>query len=206
MKQLAELPLLAQLGIFLAVAVLIVGAGEYFYLQDMVTVNAALKTKLDKQKAENDTIKPYEKKSKDIQVENRQLEAQLANSRNVVPDEKDAEGLIKMVQESSAFSGIDIRRFTAKAPVNKEFYTELAFELEIDGSYANVIQFFDKLGKLPRILNISNVAMGPVNSNVKNVKKKYRYTPNETVVASCVATTFYRREGASDLGKGPGKK
>jgi type IV pilus assembly protein PilO len=198
MRQLAELPLLAQLGIFLTVAVLVVAGGEYFYLQDFATANAAIQEKVTKQKAENDTVRPYEAKAKALQVENKQLEAQLANTRNVVPDEKDADGFIKMIQESGAYSGVMIRRFTANAAVTKEYYIEMPFELDIDGTYNNVIQFFDRMSKLPRIVNISNVAIGPATGSVKGVKRKYRYAPNETIVASCTATTFFNRPGSKD--------
>ena len=204
MNKFKELPMIAQLGIFLAVAVLVVGIGEYFYLQDMASANAAMKDKLEKLKKDNEQVRPYKEKFKQIQVENKQLENQLVNLRTVVPDEKDADTFIKGVQEAGSQSGVDIRRFTAKVPVAKELYMELPFEMDIDGSFANVTQFFDRLGRMQRVVNISNLAMGPIGGKGAKVKKTYTYAPHETVVASCVATAFYRKEAGAMAGP-PGK-
>jgi hypothetical protein len=58
-----------------------------------------------------------------------------------------------------------------------------------------VLNFFDKVSKLERIINIGNLQM----SNTKatgpaKVKSTYPYAPGETVVASCTATTFFSHE------------
>lgn len=194
MKKLSEMSLLTQLGIFLGIAVVIVIAGEYAYLNGIRTANAESRKKLEELQKENDAVRPIENRLKQIKVENEQLEKQLANLRMVVPEEKEADSFIRMVQQAGVNAGVDIRRFTARPPVVKEFHSELPFELEIDGNYSGVLQFFDKLGKLPRIVNISNLSMGPITANVKGVRKKYTYGPSETVLASCTATTFFSRE------------
>ena len=205
MKKITELPLLVQLGLFLAAAVAIVAAGEYFYLGDLNTANSEKGKKLATLKQDNEAVRPYENKLKQIKVENEQLSRQLVNLRTVVPQDKDADAFIRMMQEAGVGTGVGIRRFTSKPLVAKEFYVEMPFEIDIDGSYSNVLQFFDKLGKLSRIVNVSNLTMGPVTSGVKGVRKRYAYTPNETVVASCTATTFFAREAAA-AGPGPAKR
>ena len=194
MKKFSELSLFVQLGIFLGLAVVIVVAGEYFYLGDMIKANADQKTKLEGLEAENKKAREFKPLLNKIQVENEQLERQLANLRTAVPDEKEADAFIRMIKDAGGLSGVEIRRFTAKPVVAKELYVELPFEIDIDGSYYNVMQFFDKIGKLPRVVNIGNVMMGPTTASVKGVKKKYAYGPNETVIASCTATTFFGRE------------
>jgi len=51
---------------------------------------------------------------------------------------------------------VEIRRYTSRPYVAKEFYTESAFELELDGPYYSMLGFFDRLGKVERIINVSN--------------------------------------------------
>jgi len=211
MKKFTELPLMGQLAIFAIVAVIIGAAGEFYYpdLQSMATLNATKKAKLEKQIAENNTVRPYEQKFKEIQVENKQLEIQLGNLNNVLPADRDADGFIKMVHDAGALSGVGIRRFTAGALGTKETYMEMPFELELDGKFSDVLQFFDKLARLPRVVNVTNLAMGPVAGSVRGVRRKYQDNPSATVAASCLATTFFRRE-TPPPGKGgppaPGKK
>lgn len=194
MKKFSELPFLARLGIIAAAGAAIVAAGEYLWLGDMRAANDELHNKLTKLKEDNDKVRPIEQKFKQIKVENEQLEQQLVNLRNIVPEEKEADAFIRMVQEASAQSGVAIRRFTAKPTAQKEFYVEMPFDLALDGNFFSVLQFFDRMGKLSRISNISNLNMGPTTGSVRGVGRRYRYSPSETVLASCTATTFYSRE------------
>ncbi len=194
MKKFSELSMPAQLGIFLGVAVVIVVGGEFGYLQNMVSANRELDAAVKKLQADNDTVRPIEQKFRQIKVENEQLEQQLANLKTVVPDEKETDSFIRMVEEAGTVSGVEIRRFTARPLAVKDFYSEMPFEMDVDGTYNSVMQFFDKMGKLPRIINISNLALGPVTASAKGVRRRYAYAPNETIVGSCVATTFFSRE------------
>ena len=209
MKKFSELPIYAQLGIFLVIPVILAGVSEYLYyplaaapsgtLQEMQAANVAALDKLKKQQAENDSIRPFEKRKAAIDAENRQLLARLDDLRNVVPTDKNADTFMKMVRTAGDQTGVELRRFSPLAVANKEFYTELPFEIEIDGNWHSVMQFFDRLGQLPRLANISNIGIGPVGSSVKGVKKKYEYGPTETIAAGCVVTTFFRR--ADQTGK-----
>ncbi len=206
MKKFSELPFGARLGIIVAAAAAIVLVGEFLYfplatapatsLSDMKTANDQLRAAVDQQKADNDKIRPFEAKFKQIRVENEQLELQLANLRNIVPEDKDADTFIKMVQDAGVQAGINIRSFTARPTVQREFYSELPFQLSIDGSFYNVVNFFDRMSKLGRISNVSDLAMGPPGRGARGARGGYKYAPSETVIASCTATTFYSRETA----------
>lgn len=204
MKKFTELSWVIQAAMFVAVAAAIVAGAEYYYpgLQEMQAANNVAKQKLDSLKKENDAVRPFEQKFKEIQVDNKRLEQQLANLRTVVPDEKDADGFIRMIEEAGRASAVEIRRFTAGSVAQKEFYNEMPFELEIDGSYNNVLQFYDRLSRLPRIVNVANLSMGPTGASVRGVRKKYKYTPGETVIASFTATTFFGK----GTGAAPAKK
>jgi type IV pilus assembly protein PilO len=78
-----------------------------------------------------------------------------------------------------------------------DFYSELPFEMDIDGPYYSVLNFFERTAKLERIINISGMKMAtPKRSSDAGVKGKYDYAPNESVVAGLTATTFFSHEPA----------
>lgn len=193
MKKFSELPFVARLGITVAAGAAIVLGGEYFYLNDMSTANDEVRTKVTNLKAENDKVRPIEKQFKDLKVQNEQLQQQLANLRSIVPDEKEADAFIRMVQEAGVQSGVNIRRFSARGSVAREFYIEMPFEISLYGNYYTVLQFYDRLSKLSRIINVNNLTMSPIG---RGGGGKFQYTPNETVVASCMLTSFFSREAA----------
>ena len=101
---------------------------------------------------------------------------------------------------------MELRRYTAKPIVAKEYYSELPFDLELDGPYYSMLNFFDRVGKLERLVNISGLLV----SNTKNPKAQKRsiritYAPNESVVATFTATTFFSHD-LEPAGAAPGAK
>jgi hypothetical protein len=69
-----------------------------------------------------------------------------------------------------------------------------------------MLNFFDRVGKLERIVNVSGLVVAttknPANAKVKH---QYQYAPNESVVASFTATTFYSHD-LDPAQAGPGVK
>jgi hypothetical protein len=64
--------------------------------------------------------------------------------------------------------------------------------LEIDGPYFAVLNFFEKVGTMERIVNIDGLKMSGIGSKVSAVtKRKYDYAPGESVLVACTAKTFF---------------
>jgi hypothetical protein len=67
--------------------------------------------------------------------------------------------------------------------------------MELDGPYYSVLSFFDRVGKLERIVNVSGLTMATTRKPAEaKVKHSYQYAPNESVVATCMATTFFSHD------------
>jgi Tfp pilus assembly protein PilO len=68
----------------------------------------------------------------------------------------------------------------------------------LDGPYYSMLRFFENVARLDRIINVSGLKMASVKKPTDaGVKKSYVYAPAETVVVSCVTTTFFSRETGS---------
>jgi hypothetical protein len=61
----------------------------------------------------------------------------------------------------------------------------------VDGPYYSVLNFYDRLQKVQRIVNVSQLTMGALKGGKSSVKKAYKWSPDETVSANCLLTTFY---------------
>lgn len=66
-----------------------------------------------------------------------------------------------------------------KAPEIKTFYKEIPVKITVNGSFHNTAVFFDKIAKLPRIVNIEEISI-----EIKDVK------PGPFVSTSCVLKTY----------------
>jgi type IV pilus assembly protein PilO len=195
MAKIDEMPLLAKIGVLLALSGL-VGIGFYFWqLSPMYEEIKQVRAQVVDKRAENDKLKQFVPKLAALDKHLIELEQQLAEEKRIVPDDKEADEFIKLLHDTAANAGIEIRRYTAMPTGSHDFYTEVPFQLDLDGPYFSLLNFFDRIGKLERIVNIGNLQM----SNTKNtapakVKVTYSYTPAETVVASCTATTFFSHD------------
>ena len=196
------------LGILLVVAVLGSGGLYYTVYKSARDQNDAAKVKLQAKLRENAELEAYRPKLADIERQLASLKQQLEIERRIVPDEKEVDNFMRMVSSEARKAGVEIRRYTSRPYVAKEFYTEVPFEIELDGPYYSVLNFFDRVGKLERIVNMSGLLVSSTKKpGEAKVKHTYQYAPNESIVATCEATTFFSHDlappaGAPAKGKG----
>jgi type IV pilus assembly protein PilO len=166
----------------------------FLVLKPMYDENKQKEVSLKARLAEIEQLRPLAAKERELDTNIEQLKVQLERQRTVVPDEKQADQFVHVLQEQASAAGIEIRRYTAKPVATRDYYSEVPFEVDIDGPYYGVLSFFQKVSHLERIINIGNLQMAtPARQSDAKTKKKYNYAPGESVVASFTATTFFSR-------------
>src|SRR6202046_2345419 len=191
----SDLSGLKQWGAVLVGGALVTTALYFTVFKNQNDKNTAAQHGLQDKVRENAELESYAPKLKDMERQLANLKQQLEIERRIVPDEKEVDGFIKMLDGEALKAGSEIRRYTAQPVSSREFYTEVPFEIELDGPYYSVLNFFDRVGKLERIVNISGVTMSTTkNASGAKVKHTYQYAPNESVVVACTATTFFSHD------------
>jgi len=178
--------------IALVIAGLLGGAIWYFVVSPMQEENAKTKVTLAAKIKENNELKQYESKSADLERQITQLKAQMELQKQIVPDDKNADNFIILLQEQASNAGISLRKLEAKPVSTKEYYTEVPFAFQIDGPFYGVMSYFEKLGSQTRIVNVSDLVM-------KSAGKAAQFPmgPNDRVVVTAVAKTFFSKEAAA---------
>lgn len=194
----SEMSPIAQIGIFLAAALVVTGLMYYFLDQPQMAANATVQAQITKQNAENETLRGYENKIPQLQAQLDSLQQQLDIQKRIVPDEKEAPEFMHVMQDQAQAANVEIRRYFALGTNQREYYTEVPFTVEIDGPFYGVLNFFERVGKLERIINVSQLTMAtPKKATDAKVKHTYDYSPSESVVASFTATTFFSHDLAA---------
>lgn len=111
-----------------------------------------------------------------------ELNAQLADLVEKLPDGKEIPELLVQVSGLGVQTGLEFVLFKPLPEQIKEFYAEIPVEIEAVGAYHEVARFFDRVGKFPRIINISRLHMSEPKQvpGVSSVRLK----------ASCLLTTY----------------
>jgi len=201
-----ELSGLKQWGAVIVGGALVTVALYFTVFKSQSDKNAAAQHALQDKVRENNELESYRPKLKDMERQLANLKQQLEIERRIVPDEKQVDTFIETMDGEAQKAGVELRRYSAKPVSAKEYYTELPFDLELDGPYYSMLNFFDRVGKLERIVNISGLLV----ANTKNpaaakAKHTYQYAPNESVVATFTATTFFSHD-LEPAGAGAGAK
>ena len=177
---LTKLPWYAQVGAFVALA--LVGCGIFFYYYEM-PVRAEMAGRASQLVAlRADITKGLEtaKKLPEFKAQVTELETRLDSLKAVLPEEKDAADLLRRMQTVAAQANLTIKAFKPAPTVTKQLHAEWPIQLDLEGTYHNLAIFFDRVGKFTRIVNISGL----------DVKGNQKPSPNATIIASCIATTF----------------
>jgi type IV pilus assembly protein PilO len=172
----------------LSVALILVG----FYVPGLPLSN--VRTQLQNAQAEMkpleadvQNLRVYKQRRAELQSEMDALQKQLATLQTIVPEEKQTDQFILMIQNAAVSSGVSIRKLTAKAIANKPYYFEMPFEIEADGPYYSVLDFFARLGRLSRIINVGDLKLAAMGSS----GSKFRITPGSSVTGTFTITTFF---------------
>lgn len=115
-----------------------------------------------------------------VKEEVRRLDERLALALEKLPNSEEIPNLLRTVSDLGKDAGLDFLLFKPGPPVPKAFYAEVPLELQLLGRYHDIAQFFDRVGKLPRIVTIQNLDLGQGKQTPAGLK----------LTASCKATTF----------------
>jgi Tfp pilus assembly protein PilO len=121
------------------------------------------------------------------------LQKQLATLQTIVPEDKQVDQFIIMLQTAASTSGVSLRRITTKPVVSKDYHFEMPFELEADGPYFSMLDFFGKLSRLSRIINVGDLKFDAIAPNGGSTK--FPVTPGTSVTGTMTVTTFFTEPG-----------
>ncbi len=116
------------------------------------------------------------------------LEHQLVASTAVLPDEKDAQDVLRQLHELASDSSLSIASFTPKVVTDKPQYSEWPIELGLTGGYHDLGRFFERIANLPLLISVSDLHLKAKEGSGKDAG---------SLVASCIATTFVFRKDAT---------
>ena len=180
-------------------AVILVLAGLYIPGLPLSTVRAQLESvqaELKPLEPEVANLRVYKQRRAELQSEMDALGKQLATLQTIVPEEKQTDQFIIMVQGAALSSGVAIRHLTAKAVASKTYYSEMPFDIDADGPYYSVLDFFARLGRLSRIMNVGDLKLSAIGASGAN-SSRFHMAPGTSVNGTFTITTFFTQAAES---------
>src|SRR5258706_2067381 len=177
-----------------AVAVVLVLVGVYVpgspiaRERDEVDTAVQKKTKLNQEVTQ---LQVYKQRYGEMKQQMDALSKQLETLKTIVPEEKETDEFIRLLQGAAASSNVELRLLKAKGVVPKDNdYFEMPFEVQADGPYFNVLDFFSKLSRLSRIINVGDLEFADPD---KARGTHYSMRPGTTVSGTLTAVTYFSK-------------
>ena len=109
------------------------------------------------------------------------LDGDLRQAVAQLPDTKEIPELLSTVSSLGRESGLEIIQFKQRPEQYQDFYAEVPVDILVRGAYHQVEAFFDKVSRMARIVNVTNVV-------IKSPAKPD--TDSVILDTSCAAVTF----------------
>src|ERR1700756_1732028 len=141
MANFSELSGIKQWGLVILGGVAVTAALYFTVFKSQNDKNVAAQHALEAKIRENNELESYRPKLKQIEQQLTELRQQLEIEQRIVPDEKQIDMFITMLDDEAMKAGVELRRYKAKDVKSQQYYSEVPFELELDGPYYSMLNF-----------------------------------------------------------------
>ena len=160
----------------------------YYYLSHKNTVEEINRLVSDRDKliTKYKGYEKYVKKMPMLQKDIDDLNIKLKKAKIQLPGAKEIPELLTLISDTGTNTGLEFLLFKPFPEEKVDFYSKVPVEMVIVGKFHDVATFFDKVRKMSRIVDISNV----------KIKSKGK-AGNISLETSCKATTYKYLEQAA---------
>ena len=85
------------------------------------------------------------------------LDLELKKAVAQLPDRKEVADLLSSITAKAQSAGLDVLVFRPRAETLQEHYAEVPVDITVKGNYHDMIDFFDNVRRLDRLINIDNI-------------------------------------------------
>ena len=192
-ERIERLSKLQRILIYAGTVIVLVGAFVYFSYMPKLKEIGKLKVKQNELQKKLQTAKKNAAQLDYYRARMREAETKFKIAKRALPDKKEIPALIDGISQAAQDAGLEILVFTPKPEVRKEFYAQVPISIKVAGDYHNVAVFFDMVAGLPRIVNVTDIAIVPEKEGAK-------------LSTSCTAVVYRFVEPVKKEGKGKKKK
>ncbi|MBI3620600.1 MAG: type 4a pilus biogenesis protein PilO [Nitrospirae bacterium] len=167
----SSIPVYQRLVIFALLLVFCVGGFIYIIYLPKQEQLMVLKKQIAELEGNIHTNQALADKLPQLKEEKEKAETQLITLQQELPAEAEMVALLKQIAELGVKSGLDFKLWKpgASRAGRDGLYVEFPVNVEVAGGYHALAGFFDQIGHLQRIVNVTNLKMGSAKASQADV-------------------------------------
>lgn len=159
LEQFSKVPLQQKLGA-LVLFVLAVGGITYLYwISDKLDVMEMNAGTIESQQAELVKLQQQAQHRTQFMREVERLRQRLREAEEQLPKQAEVEKLLRDVAYEAQQSGLQLNRFELQSEASQGDFSAVPVKMKVRGSYHEIAVFLDRLSKMPRIVNVTDLKM-----------------------------------------------
>jgi len=172
---------------YLLIGLIVVGVltGYYFLMNPLWEEKGRHEASLEKLQVDLQQKQLIAANRPKLEAEIKVLEKELADALVRLPEEKEIPKLLTQVNTLGQQNGLEFLLFRPGATAQKGFYAEVPVEMRVEGQYHALGSFLDRVSKLERIVNVSDIRVTPLQAQAQRADRADR-----SIVADLKATTY----------------
>lgn len=182
----------------LVLLVFIIGlAAQMLLLQPISDATEAARAQAVELQREKESLDQLKKNRAQVLAQLEQLKRQLLIAQEKLPKGAEIPSLLQRIHNQAKTAGLEIVMFQRNNDVPKDFYVEIPVQMELQGTYDELANFFYYVGRMTRIVNVSDISLTRQTSGVN---------PDGSLKVTARATTFRFKSDAELTGAGADSK
>ncbi len=186
LEQLAKVPKPIRLAVVSAVLVAIAAGYWFLAYQPDQEVRRGLVARAQELQRSLNNARSIANNVPGFEAEVAGLERDLALALKQLPNRKQFEDLLRDISTTGKKVGVTIKSIDRDREIRRDFYAEVPFKIELEGTYHDLARFFEIVANLPRIVNMGALEISVVNETRQSTRLKvvgmattYRFISDE---------------------------
>lgn len=168
--------------IFVSTVVILVVLFVWLIYMPKTAEIKSLRAQIDKLENQLSRAKATARNLEKLERDLAKAQGDLQYALRLLPTTSEIPNLLKSITKLGNDSNLEFLLFSPQKEVSREYFVEIPVSIEVRGGYHDVALFFDKVGKLDRIVNVVDVSMTPIEAMGTMLK------------TSCKAVTYRFKE------------
>lgn len=186
LEQLAKVPKPIRLAVVSAVLVAIAAGYWFLAYQPDQEVRRGLVARAQELQRSLNNARSIANNVPGFEAEVAGLERDLSLALKQLPNRKQFEDLLRDISTTGKKVGVTIKSIDRDREIRRDFYAEVPFKIELEGTYHDLARFFETVANLPRIVNMGALEISVVNETRQSTRLKvvgmattYRFISDE---------------------------
>jgi len=154
-----KVPLKVKVGIVAGIVLVFWGLYGGIVVYPKITKMNTLKIEINELTAKRDAKKKDASNLPKLKEEVKRLERDLVYSMTVLPNTEEIPKLLDAISNNMRFYNLEILSFKPEQESKKDFYAEIPLNFRFSGSYKEIGEFIQTIGRYPRIINMATITL-----------------------------------------------